>query len=402
MTRISVKRSRLVSWIAIAVVAASLAVLSFCASVGEVFASANPALAQTIGVGDRAQARLSYLLAMSAAGKIKPTDVRLRSAAKEAIAAQPLNTMALESIAMYELQAGHNDASVRFARLTETLSRRQLGAQVLLFRASLLKNDLRGAFAQLDAAMRTAGDRRTVLFPVMTQGLKIPEFRKGLVPIVDQRREWAPQFLIYAVDEGGAAVDVAEFFSALDRRTRAFLAGPLAGRTITRLTNANQVELARKMYLSLPGKSADMLSNPGLNAATLDPAIGTLGWTFEQGPTLTARLAEGDSPGSRAVLINVGPGESSPALSRILFITPGKYVFSASSRTDGTSTKISSQWSIRCVGGARGRELWNSGEGSVVSIPPDCPSQLMRLVVTQQDGSNYGQLLVTGVALTRR
>jgi hypothetical protein len=383
-------------------IGAALAAFSFCASVGEIFESSNPPLAMAIGVGDRAQARLNFNLYLMAAGKLKPTDPRLTAAAKRAIAVQPLNTTALQTMAAAEFQSGRTGASLGLARMTEKLSRRELGAQLILFRDALLRSDLPAAFAQLDQAMRTAGDRRTMLFPPLTQGLKIAEFRRGLVPVIDQRHDWVSEFLIYAVDEGGAAADVAQLFPALAPATRTFLAPTLAGRTITRLTDANQVDAARNLFAALPGKDLATLSDARIDKATLDPELGSFGWTLEQGSTLTARVVQGNGPGSRAVLIDVGPGETAPALSRILFMPAGNYTFSAKTRTEGSSGQISLQWIVRCLGGLQPRVVWNSGQGSALTVPADCPSQSMQLLVAQDGAFSYGQLLVTETALTRR
>jgi hypothetical protein len=144
------------------------------------------------------------------------------------------------------------------------------------------------------------------------------------------------------------------------------------------------------------------LSDARIDKATLDPELGSFGWTLEQGSTLTARVVQGNGPGSRAVLIDVGPGETAPALSRILFMPAGNYTFSAKTRTEGSSGQISLQWIVRCLGGLQPRVVWNSGQGSALTVPADCPSQSMQLLVAQDGAFSYGQLLVTETALTRR
>lgn len=384
----------------VSIAALALAALSFFAAVGEVFVRSNPVLAKNIGLANRAQANLNYTLLMAAAGRIEQTDEAIVDAAKGALAVQPLNSKALLAIATREFQVENRDASLHFARLSERVSRREFGAHILLFQDALLKNDLQAAFAQLDIGMRTAGERRTMLFPAITQGLKYAEFNKGLVPVMNQRRDWARDFLIYAVDEGGSAVEVATLFKALEPRTRSFLAPMLAQRTIMRLTDANQIQAARELFASLPGKDVATLSDPGLRAATFDPEIGTFGWQLEEGPTLTARVAQGESEDARAALIDVGPGDSSPALSRILFMPGGAYVFSARTRTDGPESDVSALWTLRCLGGSQ-TASWTFRGRTTVTIPQGCPAQLIQLIVTQEDASGYGQLLVEDVALKR-
>lgn len=396
----SVPLSRLVL---VAVVTLLLATFALLAAVGEVLGRTNPVLVERIGIGNRAQAHLNVTMLMSAADQTRALDARLIPAAKDAIAAQPLNPQALSAIATKEFQDGDKEASLRVAKLGEKLSRRSLGTQILLFQDALMKNRLSEAFQHLDIAMRTAGERRTMLFPATTAGLQIPEFRAGLAPIMDQRDDWVSPFLIYAVDEGGAANGVAELFRTLQPRTRSFLAPTLAARTITRLTEAGQLDLARQMLASLPGKDLNLLSNPAMNEDTFDPEIGNLGWMLEEGPSLTARAAAGEKRGSRAVLIDIGPGDSSLALSRLLFMPPGTYAFSAAQRTDGSESEISSEWVLHCLGASAPRPIWRSSDGRAISIPAACPAQLIQLIVTQESSSaGYTQLFIEDVALARR
>jgi hypothetical protein len=387
----------------ICVAALILAALSFSVSVGEVFVSSNPVLAERLGLANRARARLNRTMMMVAARRIEPADARLVSAARDAIRVQPLSPNALLAIATKEIQAGNKDEAVRLAEMAERLSRRAFGAQILLFQNALLQNNLPKALSHLDIAMRTADDRRrTMLFPAVTEGLKIARFRRGLAPIIDRRDDWASKFLIYAVDEGGAAVGVAELFRILEPRTRSFLAPTIAARTITRLIEEGQIGQARDMLASLPGKSPSLLRDPRMNAATFDPEIGNFGWRLGETPALTARAAEGKERGTRLVMIDIGPGDSSLALSRILFMPAGDYVFSADQRAVDPDSKVSSKWAIHCLGSSQPLLSSNNARGAAVSIPAGCPAQVIQLVVTQEDSASYGQLLVSNVALARR
>jgi hypothetical protein len=81
---------------------------------------------------------------------------------------------------------------------------------------------------------------------------------------------------------------------------------------------------------------------------------------------------------------------------------PGDYAFSASAKTDESAGKVSSQWIMRCLGGPQTQFIWSSHNGPAVTIPQGCLSQLIQLIVTQEDSSRYGQLLVQRVAFARR
>ncbi|MBA3677864.1 MAG: hypothetical protein H0W74_10755 [Sphingosinicella sp.] len=380
-----------------------LAALSFSVSVGEVFVRSNPAVVEQMGLGNRARAHLNRTMMVVGAGQIKQGDARPVSAARGALRFQPLNPQALLVIAAAESQAGDRAGSVRLARLAERLSRRAFGAQLLLFQNALLKNNLSQALDHLSIAMRTADERhQSMLFPAVKEGLKIAQFRRGLAPVIDRRDEWASKFLIYAVDEGGAAANVSELFRNLDPRTRAFLAPTLGARTITRLIDEGQFDEARKMLAALPGKRSSVLSDPGLNAATLDPEIGSFGWQIGETPALTARVVSGKTSGTRIVMMDIGPGDSSVALGRILFMPAGNYVFSAEQRAISPESKISSSWIIHCLGDRQTRLTLNKARGASVPISADCPAQLIQLIVTQDDEASYEQLIVDSVALIRR
>lgn len=386
------------TWIA----ALLLAAVAFAAAVGEVLTEANPPVVSKIGIGNRARADLNQMLVQVRSGKVKLTDPQVEETAFDSLAAWPVNTRALVVLATRSIQAGDKPTALRYARLVNRLSRRELGAHVVLLGDALDRGDLPAAVRLLDISMRTAGERqRAVMYPVLAQGLKQPGFRRTVGAVVNQRRDWAPSFFTFAVEEGNAVDEVADLYLTVEPATRGFLAPTLLSRLITKLTDAGRVDEAHRIFLATPGKRAADLADPGMTAATFDPNIGSLGWKLEDSPTISARQVQGDSKGEFAALVDVGPGDASLALSRILFLPPGTYTFTARERVEEGEGKVAWQWIMRCNGKADGAEIWSSTAGSRVAIPGQCPSQLMQLVVNQTDSANYGQLIVDDVNLGR-
>lgn len=386
------------SWIA----ALLLAAVAFAAAIGEVLTEANSPVVSKIGIGNRARADLNLMLVQVGSGKVKLTDPQVEEAALNSLAAWPLNARALVVLATRSIQVGDKPAALRYARLGNRMSRRELGAQVVLLGDALDRGDLPAAVRLLDISMRSAGERqRAVMYPVLAQGLKEPGFRRAVAPVVDQQRDWASPFFTFAVEEGNAVDEVASLYLTLEPATRRFLAPTLLSRLVTKLTDAGRVDEARRIVLSTPGKRAADLSDLGMTAATFDPEIGSLGWKLEDSPTVSARQVLGENKGEFAILVEVGPGDASLALNRILFLKPGAYTFTARERVEGGEGKVAWQWIMRCNGKADGAEIWRSTEGTRVAIPRQCQSQLMQLLVNQTDSANYGQLIVDNVNLGR-
>ncbi len=384
------------------VLALLLAAAAFAGAVSNALVDVNPSIVSQIGIGNRGDANLTLTLIKVGTGKIKLTDPRVEKTAIDALAAWPANARALVLLAMRSTQAGDKAEALRYARLANRLSRRELGAQVVLLSDALGRRDLPGAVKLLDVSMRSAGERqRAVMYPVLAKGLQQPGFRRTVAPVIDQRREWAPSFFTFAVEEGEAVNEVADLYLAVRPATRQFLAPTLLARLISKLTDAGQVDRARRMYLATPGKQAATLADPAMTAATFDPQIGSLGWRLEDSPTISARQVQGDHTDQYAAMVDVGPGDASLALSRILFLAPGTYGFSAHEQRDGDQGDVASQWILRCNGTPDGAEIWRSGGAARITVPGQCRSQLIQLIVSQTDSANYGQLIVDDIKLTR-
>lgn len=386
------------TWIA----ALGLAGLSFSAAVGEVLVRANPSIVSKIGIGNRARADLNLMLIKVGAGKAKLADAQVETSAIRTLAASPLNRQALVVMATRAAQAQDRPASLRFAQLANRVSRRELGAQVILLGDALDRGDLNAAVRLLNVSMRSTNDRqRAVMYPILAQGLQRPGFRRTVAPVVDQRPDWAPSFFTFAVEEGNAAEEVAALYGALEPAARSYLAPTLLARLIAKLTDTGELDEARRVFLATPGKRAQTLTDPGMNATTFDSEIGSFGWKLEDSPTISARQVQGQAKGEHGALIDAGPGDASLALSRILFLSPGIYTFSARERADVGAGKIASQWILRCDGRADGAEIWRSGGAARLTIPARCPAQLIQLIVSQTDAASYSQVVVDQVRLVR-
>lgn len=395
-------RANLPQAIGLFLVTGVIAWFAFAAAVGEVLLRPSPMVAERVGIANDEQAALRETLLRVASEEYEGSDPRIHEAGRNAYMAQPLNPQALVAMSTQQLQAEENQRATVLAELGQQFTRRNLGIQLILFQTSVISNDVDAALDHLDVGLRTTGSTQNALFELMTRALAAPEFKNGLVPIIERGHEWTTPFLIYAVDRGGAAVQIADMYLQLEPDARQRLSEKMSGRLATRLAALEEYGLARQVIRSLPDVSDSTLSNLALTNATIDTKLGIFGWTPGTTEGIAVQFTRNESGGSPTLLTETRTGANGLAASRLVMLPPGNYAFSARVRDVGNGADVQPEWRIRCINEDTLSDTWTSDDGPQFRIPANCPMQLVQLVLSNPGETNYAQIEFTNIAARRR
>lgn len=395
-------RANLPQAIGLFVITAVIAWFAFAAAVGEVMLRPSPMVAERVGVANDEQAALRETLLRVAGEEITGSDPQIQEAGRNAYMAQPLNPQALVAMSTQQLQAEEPQRAAVLAGLGQQFTRRNLGIQLLLFQTSVMDEDVEGALEHLDVGLRTNGSTQTAIFELMSRALQAPEFKNGLVPIIERGHDWTTPFLIYAVDQGGAAVLIADIYLQLEPDARQRLSEKVSGRLATRLAAVEEYGLARQVIRSLPDVPDAMLANLELSNATIDTKLGIFGWTTASTEGVAAQFTRNESGDAPTLLTETRTGASGLAASRIVMLPAGSYTFDARIEDMGNGAEVQPEWLIRCIVDDTVSDTWTSNDGAQFTIPGNCPMQLVQLLLSNPGDTNYAQIAITRIAARRR
>jgi len=168
--------------IAIAAVAAiGLSWLTVAVSAANALRQVRPDLAHRIMPFDaRANAGLaeqaSVRMAQDRAARATAAGLAREALSRDVTVVAAWRTLGLE----LETEGRRGDAE-RLIRFAERLSRRDLPTQLWLIEANVARNDIEGALAHYNIALRTSQAAADVLFPILVQAILSTAFAEGIV-----------------------------------------------------------------------------------------------------------------------------------------------------------------------------------------------------------------------------
>lgn len=120
---------------------------------------------------------------------------RARHALRDAAVREPINTLALGTLAALDELRGDHDRARSLFKLSETVSRRNQLTELWLIEDAVARGNIVEAIAHYDRAMRVAIDLRPTLLPVLNNAASNPDVLKALVPVLRQRPLWWKDYL---------------------------------------------------------------------------------------------------------------------------------------------------------------------------------------------------------------
>lgn len=380
------RRRSAAEWGARAAIASLLILLGYLGSVqalAGVLRARDPARADRLAPWDgRFAATYAQRLAvpgMSAATQAKAELLAQRSLRQDATAGAAASTLAIAA----QLRSDTKRAA-RLMTYAQTLSRRDLGAQLWLVEASVARGDVKGALYHYDVALRTSNRSADLLFPILASAISDPQIRSALTSRLLVRPTWANLFVEYAANKGPEPIAVAGLFLQLQKA--GFAVSDLSrGLLVDTMTARGEFENAWTFYASFR-RDTDRRSsrNPNFSNSAAHPTA--FDWQATSNGSINASIAGG------ALDFSVQPGVSGDIVQQYQMLPPGNYRFEGRASGIDQVPAALPYWKLSCRNGPElGRILVpQSATADGVfngewSVPAQCPIQILTLVAQPSD-----------------
>jgi hypothetical protein len=387
----------------------------------------GPRLVRAIGLGVACLAVLWLSVAVTAAGvyrsalpewalKLNPLDARamgraalgqftrpgqrpdLAAAQQLAQAALARDPTAIDAVATLGIvAASRNDlpGAERLFHYAERLSRRSRETQIWLIERQVSRNDIDGALAQYDTALRTSETLRAQLFPILMSAMSDPNIAVRLNRLLLTRPNWYSEFTAKVAWEGRDPVAmVAVTRGLLDPGRddhRQWLSAMLP-----RLVQLNRMDLAWRAYETLPGMAAPAQAPLRDGIFAVEAGLPPFDWAYAGEPHLAPerRSLGGASTDGYALYLpetDLGGDVASQALR----LPPGIHRLAATVGNVSGDLAQRPFVQIRCAGrdgAVLTRQLFpNAGEAgaplqAAFQVPAGCPYQLISIGVQARPG----------------
>lgn len=336
----------------------------------------------------------------------KPADppAAVATYARAALRAQAINPKALRVLGYYADSRGDSAEAGRLVRMAEKLSRREAGAQLWLIEAAARDGDDRRALYHYDIALRTRPETQTILFPRLANAIADGDIRAALRPYIRGPASWADDFLMIANASGPNLPAIVDLIAETGGHPDKSIAHDHALDLLTRLVAARDFANARRLYLLMPGAAPGRLTSTAFAAADRAGRFGPVGWRMLDDPDAGGGFtgAGDDGPVSLSVFVNAAT--TRPVASKLLYLAPGNYRFSARltslDRGDGGFLR----WRLRCAADASDRSFWEIDSIALATraplvVPAGCAVQYLDLFLSGGKGQTGLEATIAEIAI---
>lgn len=323
--------------------------------------------------------------------------------ARQAIENQAINAKALRVLGYVADTKGETETAEKYVRMAAKLSRREPGAQLWLIEVSARKGDVAQTLVHYDIALRTKPDTQTILFPRLVNAIEDREIRTALKPYIRAENGWATAFLYFANANSKnlpVLVDlIIETGGLIDEESAKSQELGLLGRLVAESYFAD----ASRLYLQMPGAKPARLTSAAFDASDRDARFGPMGWQLLEDPDAGGGFTGSGSDQLTRLAIFANSATTRPVATKLLYLTPGKYLFSARlanlDRGDGGFLR----WQLRCPA-ISGAPAWtidsiNASLRAEMMVPANCPVQFLDLIASGGKGQTGLEASIASVSL---
>lgn len=339
----------------------------------------------------------------------KMTAAELRQTALHSLEGQAVNAPAFRLLTFAAAMDRRDDEAARFARLSESMSRRELLTQFWLIERAVQGGDHKGALSHYDKALRTNLNAYQALFPVLLQAISDDQIRAELIPYIERNPRWVVSFLLEATGSDATAIDSARLLIEAGSRVNNRVSQTVGPQLTARLVNLGEYALADRYFSAQPGAPRTIMQASGLSAATTDPRWIPFTWhRVGEGTTLGAAIeAAGDD--RRTLRVYAGPGDRGPTLRKWFRLAPGSYRFTERRRVEIADPGAGAYWELSCHAGKQATIVWRSPNGTASEIrnapgpviPTGCTHQSLDLIAAGGQGQQGLDVVIEDFRLTR-
>ena len=323
----------------------------------------------------------------------QPDAEAARREAQRALARDPTAIDAVTTLGV--IAALHNDLALaeRIFRYAEYLSRRNPQTHMWLIERQVQRNDIDGALAQYDTALRTSTALRAQLFPILMSAMSDRNIAVSLHRLLLTRPNWYPEFTAKLAAESRDPVAMATVTQGLldphreDHRQ-------WLGAMLPRLAEMHRIDLAWQAYETLPGmgSAAGMPLRDG--NFSVETPLPPFDWAYAGGDLAPERRVLGGASTDGFALYLPDSPQAGEVAHQALRLAAGAHLFTATAGSVSGDPRQRPHVEIRCADQQaplmRQTLPDASEEGAAMqasfTVPAGCPYQWISIGVQARAG----------------
>jgi hypothetical protein len=323
--------------------------------------------------------------------------------ALKALEEQAINAKALRILGYAADARGDSVEADRYVRMAARLSRREPGAQLWLIEASARNGNIAQTLVHYDIALRTKPDTQTILFPRLLAAIEAPGIRTALKPYIRANSDWAAGFLYFANSNSKNLPALVDLIVETRGLTDIENAKRQELELLSRLVAENFFTEAQRLYLQMPDARPTRLTSAAFDVSDRDARFGPMGWQLIDDPNAGAGFMGKAAEQLTSLSLFVNSATTRPVASKLLYLKPGKYLFSVRlsnlDRGDGGFLR----WQLRCPA-IPAAPVWaidsiNTSLRASFTIPVDCQVQFLDLIASGGNGRAGLEATVTSITI---
>lgn len=264
--------------------------------------------------------------------------------ARRSLTGLALNPAALRVLAIATQPSGAQAADPRLVALSDRISRRDLGTQVLRIKEGAVRKDITIVRDAYDKALTANEESWQLMFPPLAELMKSSEGREQFAYFIARGAPWLSPFFRTTLDTTKTPEPYFDLLIA--RRGLSNLSGSRAIQDvlINSLVANGDWSMARLAFLYRGYGPPAALTSADLNKTTLGDGKSTLYWFFPRNPGLAAVPI-----GGRFLSVSAEPGYSGTVAQKILYLAPRRYDLATTLAEPGDSEPADLAWSVQCL-----------------------------------------------------
>lgn len=398
--------SRLPAWwraALFAVVSLVIAVQAAISTAAYIAAERAPQMALWIDP-DNARALSEQADLLAATGKMDQPAVTLKRMSRQSLRTMALNPVALRQYASSVGLADKRAEMLDVLALSQRLTRRDTGTQMLLIEEAIDANNAARALNHYDMVLRTAPALREGLFSRLLVIVSNPELRQQLSVLMRRNPNWLPSFVDYAAYSSKQPELIADLLVRAGPLPEELRGSAGVAQIIARVAADGPPDGARRLFGLLPGAPVAMLENPSLDAPGEAFDTPPLSWELLESAQVSGQWV---GAGKERGIVAVGQSLSSDIFARrMLFLKPGNHGlrFSVDLQAMAKDSQYLVETSCRAADGSKGpvNRFRITGRGATVPliVAGDCPAQSIELKLKTAESDAESIAVTTAITLT--
>ena len=328
-----------------------------------------------------------------------------RSAIRVALRSLDRDATAIPAIVTLGLSAGMLDdvrASNAWFDYSQKLSRRDVPTQLYFIESSVSEGNVTETLRHYDIAFRVSEAIRPTLYPILESAVGNASVRTALAKMLVEKPLWGEDFMADLAAKGPELTAAAQLFVEI-RRMGGVIPKDIASALLNRLVVDGDILVAWRYYTAThPGADRSIIRNPGFEPSLEEST--PFDWQMSTDGGVEAALNTGEAGG--LLDYQLSPTVGAIVTRQLVVAAPGKYRLGSVLKAASQPVESGPYWELKCSDGRSIGTLEMGGPVSgerrfskEITIPSDCPYQILALIVRPSDDIQGSTGRVTSISL---